>query len=246
MNYASLKDKFDTDGYFILKNQFDIDTKLIIKDILNAKDTEVYFDNKNILRRVEKLFNKSPRLIELNTKILELLEEIFGTEMSIFKDKYNCKPQNGEGFYAHYDGIFTWNDINNNEKKGWYEYTDFFVNVLIALDFSNESNGTIEIAKVDNLDFDHLIANTRRNGTPQLTSSYEAEKEFLPIELKAGDMVIFSHKCPHRSKKNLSSKDRRILYYTYNIKSDGDFYEKYFSDKKTSNPGVKLSKALSK
>jgi len=246
MNYASLLNKFNTNGFFILKNQFDIDTKQIIKDILNAKDTDVYFDNKNIPRRVERLFDKSPRLIELNNNILELLEKIFGTEMTIFKDKYNCKPPNGEGFYAHYDGIFTWNDKDHNEKQGWYEYTDFFVNVLIAIDHSNQSNGTIEIANVDNLNFDNLIANTRKNGTPQLNSAYEAEKEFIPIDLRPGDMVIFSHKCPHRSKKNLSSKDRRILYYTYNLKSDGDFYEKYFSDKKTSNPGIEISKALSK
>ena len=33
--------------------------------------------------------------------------------------------------------------------------------------------------------------------------------------LNIGDIVIFSNTCPHRSKKNNSEKNRRVLYYTY-------------------------------
>ena len=37
---------------------------------------------------------------------------LFEKKFTIFKDKYNAKPPKGEGFYAHYDGIFYFK--NNN------------------------------------------------------------------------------------------------------------------------------------
>ena len=45
----------------------------------------------------------------------------------------------------------------NKRSKGWYEYSNFFINVLIALDDSNKKNGTIEIAKKHNGDFLKLL-----------------------------------------------------------------------------------------
>ena len=43
--------------------------------------------------------------------------DIFQEKMTIFKDKFNSKPPGGEGFYAHYDGIFLWKNKKNFEKK---------------------------------------------------------------------------------------------------------------------------------
>ena len=63
------------------------------------------------------------------------------------------------------------------------------------------------------------------------------------VNLSPGDVVFFNSKCPHRSSKNNSNKDRRTIYYTYNKVSDGDNYQKYFDDKYSSKN--KNSKSLS-
>ena len=127
LNYLDHKKNFDINGYFIFKNFLskDVVSKLIY-EINTASDIEKYFDKTNNLRRIEKLYNKGKNLIYLNNKILVLLKDIFETNFTIFKDKFNSKPPGGEGFFAHYDGIFKFIDSNNNQKNGWYEYGDFF------------------------------------------------------------------------------------------------------------------------
>ena len=44
-----------------------------------------------------------------------IIIEIIG--VLIFKDKFNLKPPGGEGFYAHYDGIFKWLDKVEIDKS---------------------------------------------------------------------------------------------------------------------------------
>ena len=129
------------------------------------------------------------------------------------------------------------------EKKTWYEYGNSFVNVLLSLDDSNEQNGTIEIAKSHKNNFDELIKNTKNNGTPDLLSVVEKNNIFEKIKLNAGDLVVFKNTCPHRSGKNASNSNRRILYYTYLSQDFGSQYENYFKDKKMSKN--KSSKSLS-
>jgi 2-aminoethylphosphonate dioxygenase len=247
MNFLNLKEQYLKNGFFIVRNFFsEEDLGLVLKDIFSQNDVETYYDKFHNLRRIEKLYDKSPRLLNLNNQILLFLEEVLGEEMIIFKDKFNAKPPGAEGFFAHYDGIFLWDDCNGVKKEGWYEYANDFTNVLIALDESDSSNGTIEVAKKDDLIFNDLFLNTVQNGTPELTQAVEKARVFNKIDLNIGDVVVFNHKCPHRSSSNQSNKDRRILYYTYNKLVDGDHYKRYFSDKKASNPGSKISKALSK
>ena len=84
-----------------------------------------------------------------------------------------------------------------------------------------------------------------QNGTPQLLKSVEDELFFESLILQPGDVVIFSHRAPHRSKKNQSDQARRILYFTYNKSVDGGYYSQYFSNKAVSNSGSTISKALS-
>ena len=97
-----------------------------------------------------------------------LLKEIFNEDFLIFKDKFNAKPPGGDGFFAHYDGIFNFTDENNSIRNGWYEYDNKFINVLVALDQCNKHNGTLELAKYHKGDFSDLVINTKNDGTPAL------------------------------------------------------------------------------
>ncbi len=240
---SKYKNIFLQKGFFIKRNFFD---KKIIKKILSeikiAKGVTKYYDKKNNIRRVEKLYNKGYFLKYLNHNIELFLTGIFNKKLTIFKDKFNAKPPRGEGFYAHYDGIFYFKDKKNKKKRGWYEYSNFFVNVLIALDSSNKKNGTIEIAKKHNGNFNKLLKNTYQDGTPNIIENIEKKIYFKPIILKVGDIVVFSNTCPHRSDKNYSNKPRRNLYYTYTYGSDKSLYKRYFKDKQNSKN--KTSKSL--
>ena len=242
IDFLNFKKKFDNDGYFICKNIFTKNFILeLIDEIDSSENTVKYFDNSNILRRIEKLYDKGHQLKNLNEKILTILNNVFDEEFLIFKDKFNAKPPGGEGFFAHYDGIFNFVDPSNEKKKGWYEYGDFFINALVALDDCNKENGALELAKSHKGTFDQLLNNTKKDGTPALRKEVESETSFDLINLNIGDMVIFSNTCPHRSKQNDSAKSRRILYYTYSLAKNGSKYEIYFDDKANSK---NISKAL--
>lgn len=144
-------------------------------------------------------------------------------------------------FFAHYDGIFHFIDSKNKKRNGWYEYGDYFINILVALDQCNKENGTIELAKAHKGSFNELLKNTKNDGSPAITKEIESNISFDLINLNVGDIVIFSNTCPHRSKKNNTSENRRVLYYTYSLSKNGSKYYEYFDDKeKSKNP----SKAL--
>ena len=163
INFLECKQKFDNDGYFVLKNF--INKKFIsriINEIEISQNSIKYFDNLNKLRRIEKLYNKGPNLKILNDKFSILFKKVFNKDFLIFKDKFNLKPPGGEGFFAHYDGIFEFIDFNNKKKRGWYEYGDLFINALLALDVCNKENGALELAKSQNVSFDQLIENTKK------------------------------------------------------------------------------------
>ena len=243
-NFLDFKQKFDDDGYFIFKNFVKKDfINHLIDEIDNSLDTIKYFDNSNKLRRIEKIFDKGEYLINLNKKILDLLKDVFNESFLIFKDKFNAKPPGGEGFFAHYDGIFQFNDYKNDKKNGWYEYGDFFINALVAIDNCDKENGSLELAKSHKGNFEQLFQNTKKDGTPALTKDVENRTVFNLIDLNIGDIVVFSNTCPHRSKKNNSQNTRRIIYYTYTTSINGSKYNEYFDDKANSK---NKSKALSK
>ena len=217
--------------------------ELELEECLKNKKILKYKDKKGKIRRIEKIYDKGEFLKKFDLDVKNLLRKIFKKKYSIFKDKLNIKPPGGEGFFAHYDGIFKFKNKNNKMLNGWYEYSDNFINILLAIDPCNRKNGTIEVAKASNGDFYDLLKNTNNDGTPNLKKNYEAKLNFKFINLNVGDILIFSNKCPHRSKKNKSNKNRKILYYTYTNNSSKNLYKKYFVDKILSKN--KKSKSLS-
>ncbi len=242
IDFINLRKIYLKNGYVVCKNIFSENyVNELIKEINNSEDTIKYFDNQNNLRRIEKLYNKGEYLSNLNSEILLLLKSIFEKDFLIFKDKFNAKPPGGDGFFAHYDGIFHFTDPDNNKKRGWYEYGDFFINVLVALDECNKENGSLELANAHKGNFNELLKNTKNDGTPAITKEMESNISFDLINLKIGDIVIFSNTCPHRSKKNTTTKNRRVLYYTYSLSENGSKYQEYFDDKEKSK---NTSKAL--
>ncbi len=235
MQSNNFKIEFETKGFFKVKNFVDIETiKNILSEIKLSKNVDIYYDRNDKIRRIEKIYDKGKFLKKLNNNFISFIEKYLEKKVIIFKDKFNAKPPGGEGFSAHYDGIFKFLDVNGKEKNGWYHYGDFFINVLLALDNCTEKNGTIEIANSHLGDFDSLLKNTPKDGTPNLLKDIEKKNKFKKINLNMGDLVVFKNTCPHRSDKNNSNTERRILYYTYSNFENGFQYNNYFDDKKNS------------
>lgn len=246
MDKNHLRKNYDDKGYVVVKNLFNSSfIKKVCDNVISIKNCDIYYDDKNLIRRMENIYEKDEYLAVMNNKIKSFLLDVFSLNFVIFKDKYNCKPAGGEGFVAHYDGIFMWTDQYGSLRRGWEEYAPSFVNVLIALDRSNKLNGTIEIAEQCKMNFDDCLSNTKQNGTPQLKASVEEKTKFKVIDLNPGDAVVFSNKCPHRSSRNRSKTGRRMIFYTYNELKYGDHYDKYFYDKCRSNKGKLVDKSFS-
>ena len=236
------QNNFQKRGFLKLEKQIDLHVINLIKLDLKKKNIgTLYKDNKGKPRRIENIYNKSVNLNTLNRIITKLIEKIFKKKLVIFKDKCNLKPPGGGGFAPHYDGIFYFKDKKNNFKKGWYEYSDYFLNVLVALDKCTKKNGSIEISKWNDQKFENLYENTKKNGSPELNKKVAKKIKFKLIELNPGDILFFSNKCPHKSKKNLSNTSRLTLYYTY-AEGKKEIYKRYFIDKK--NNQNKNSKSL--
>jgi ectoine hydroxylase-related dioxygenase (phytanoyl-CoA dioxygenase family) len=232
------KDKYleyQSKGYCIIKNCFD-ETILenSFNDIIESKKTSIYSDRLGKLRRIESIYDISDNMKQIHEKCLEILFNVFSKDFIIFKDKYNAKPPGGEGFYAHYDGVFNWIDSDGKSRNGWYEYSNTFVNVLLAIDPMNENNGALEISDEHKGSYFELLKNTKNNNTPDLKKTVEDNIKFEKILINAGDLVLFSNACPHRSSRNNSNLDRRSIYYTFNPKDEGDNYKQYFLDKEKS------------
>ena len=51
-----------------------------------------------------------------------------------------------------------------------------------------------------------------------------------------GDVLFFDSYAPHGSAPNLTDAQRRILYLTYNLASDGDHRRAYYAAKRASFP----------
>jgi ectoine hydroxylase-related dioxygenase (phytanoyl-CoA dioxygenase family) len=222
-------------GYAVLKGVFTSKTiNSIISEIDQASNVDRYFDRRQNERRIERIFDKGYNLGQVNREILKKLELIYGFEWKIFKDKFNAKPPGGEGFFAHFDGIFIFTDKDGKKRNGWYTFANQFVNALVVFDDFTPENGSLEVALKVKGTFQELLEHTKKDGSPDLLSSFENQCNFELLHLNAGDLVLFNPNCPHRSKVNRSQSPRRTLYYTYNPSSQGDHYKRYYEEKHSS------------
>ncbi len=145
--------------------------------------------------------------------------ELLGEPAVLFKDKINFKMAGGDGFTPHQD-----------QQAGWSTYAPLFVTALVAIDPATTANGCLELAPGH-----HRRGLIGREWTP-LSEAETAGMTFVPCPAAPGDAVFFDSYVPHRSGPNLTGEPRRVLYVTYNRRSDGDHRLRYYADKRRSYP----------
>lgn len=145
--------------------------------------------------------------------------ELFGQDAVLFKDKINFKLPGGDGFKEHQD-----------VQAGWDTYSPLHITAMIAIDETNEENGSLEM-----LPAMHKKGLLGEMWAP-LTDDDTEGRNYIPVHCQPGDAVFFDSYAPHRSGPNLSSDRRRVLYITYNTLESGDHRAQYYADKRESYP----------
>lgn len=141
----------------------------------------------------------------LDPRILSVAESLYGEPACLFKEKLIFKPAGALGYKLHQD-----------IPLAWTGFPKTFLTFLIPIDPSSEENGCTEVFSGYHDDFlshdedvymlpDECVDGSRRT----------------PLVLNPGDIAVFHGLTPHRSAANRSSQMRRVLYISYNARSDG-------------------------
>lgn len=226
--------QFQRDGFLVVRGMYSADEVAEISTWTEevAAYPEVpgtymmYFeksrsDGSRILCRIENFVPYHAGFSRLITtrRMQQAVSELFGEEAVLFKDKINFKLPGGDGFKEHQD-----------VQAGWDEFADLHITAMVAIDETNEANGSLE-----------MIAGMHRQGVlgsmwAPLTDADTGHVAYAPVHCQPGDAVFFDSYVPHRSQPNRTDQARRVLYITYNKASQGDSREKYYADKRRNYP----------
>jgi len=226
--------QFHRDGFLVVRGMYSADEVEEISqwtdEVANYPEVPgkymMYFeksqvDGERILCRIENFVPYHEGFSKLITarRMQQAVSELFGEEAILFKDKINFKLPGGDGFKEHQD-----------VQAGWDEFADLHITAMIAIDETNEANGSLE-----------MIAGMHKQGLlgsmwAPLTDEDTHHAAYVPVHCKPGDAVFFDSYAPHRSQPNRTDQARRVLYITYNKNSQGDSRAKYYADKRRNYP----------
>ncbi|REK18077.1 MAG: ArsR family transcriptional regulator [Planctomycetota bacterium] len=138
--------------------------------------------------------------------LLALLQALCGEPVCLFKDRVIFKPPGATGYALHQDYI------------AWPGFPESLVTLVVAVDPADEESGCIEV-----------FPGYHNRGclTPSDGNYHEIPPDAVEgttsvkLELAPGDVAAFSGFMPHRSAPNRSRHWRRLLYFSYNARSDG-------------------------
>lgn len=227
-------EQFHRDGYLLVRGMYNAEETTRISDWTDAVaaqpevpgKTMMYFesslkDDSRILSRIENFVPHHAGFSELITrrKMLQAVDDLFGEPSVLFKDKINFKLAGADGFKEHQD-----------VQAGWDDYADLHITAMVAIDETNEANGSLE-----------MIAGMHKQGLlgekwAPLTHDHTQHTAYQAIHCQPGDAVFFDSYTPHRSLPNSTDKARRVLYITYNKLSQGDHRQQYYADKRRNYP----------
>ncbi|WP_038209027.1 aminotransferase class I/II-fold pyridoxal phosphate-dependent enzyme [Xenorhabdus bovienii] len=178
---------------------------------------------KKILNRIENFidYKEIDHINKIEKKVSKLLSIITEKKHILFKDKINFKLSGGGGFLPHQDHPAFTRFIKEE-----------IFNIMIPVDDMNIANGCLYISKIP-----FKKKSIPHNSGQALKSSYK-NYHWIPIQAKCGDLLIFSSFLLHMSKDNLSNKNRRCIFFTYNSISEGELRNKYFEFKRKIFPPI--------
>jgi len=227
-------ERFHRDGFLVVRSLYSQDEIRQISDWTDelAASPEqpgkimMYFETshdtgRRILCRIENFvpFHEGFRQLITARRLSQAVSELLQEPAVLFKDKINFKLPGGDGFREHQD-----------VQAGWNEFAGLHVTAMLAIDETNEENGSLE-----------MIPGMHKGGVlgkmwAPLTDADTGHRAYEAVHCKPGDAVFFDSYTPHRSASNRTNSARRVLYITYNRLSEGDSREKYYAAKRRNYP----------
>jgi L-proline 4-hydroxylase len=147
-------------------------------------------------------------------RLVSLVRELLRDEIYLLKGRLNIKwgdavPERCGAWDAHQDRA-AW------AKEGLPG--DAALTAAIAIDDSGVENGTLEVIPGSHTFgiLEHSSIDSGYGIDDAILDPLLARNGPLPVEMTAGDMVIFSGDLVHLSKPNLGKRRRALLFLTYN------------------------------
>lgn len=226
---------FDREGYLVLRAR---EHKLVdpatlqswtseVRDLPRESGKwmpydEVTASGERQLMRTENFVDYHQGFSELlqGERLRNILKQLTRDDMLLFKDKINYKLSGGNGFQAHLDAPAY-------DHIGEIEHTT----ANLAVDPATIANGCVEVVPRS-----HQMSVELAEGG-RISEKWEAERQWIPVELASGDLLIFGSHLAHRSATNKTSKPRASVYATYHMVSDGqDLRSRYYDDRRENFP----------
>jgi ectoine hydroxylase-related dioxygenase (phytanoyl-CoA dioxygenase family) len=227
-------DQFHRDGFVVVRGMYTADEiaeisawteELASSPEVPGKDWK-YFERdrggtRRMLSRIENFIPHHAGYARLITRkrMQQAVSELFGEPAVLFKEKINFKLPGGDGFREHQD-----------VQAGWDDYASLHITAMVAIDETNEANGSLEI--IPALHGRGLLGEM----WAPLSDDDTDHRAYQPVHCQPGDAVFFDSYAPHRSQPNRTDSARRVLYITYNRASEGDHRARYYADKHRSYP----------
>ncbi|MCD9622282.1 phytanoyl-CoA dioxygenase family protein [Rhabdothermincola salaria] len=167
-----------------------------------------------VLCRTENFVPFHTELRDLLTSgaLLDLASALLGEPAVLYKEKVNHKAPGGGGFAPHQDAPA-------------YRFVDVHVSCMIAVDDAVVENGCLEV--VSGAHHDLLPTDDTGCVRPDVVATLD----WQPVAVRAGQVLWFHSRTPHRSGANRSDRPRRALYPTYNAAAEGDLRQAYYRQK---------------
>ncbi len=146
------------------------------------------------------------RAVARDERILAPLRAIYDDDIHLFKDKLIFKPPGAKGYALHQDYI------------SWKGFPESFVTAIVAIDPTDAANGATEVFPGYHR---HGYLSARDGMYHELPLEAVDMSSGVVLDLRPGDMALFSGFMPHRSAPNRSNRWRRQLYLSYNAGHDG-------------------------
>lgn len=160
-------------------------------------------------------------------KLINILSQLQGEEMLLFKEKINYKLAGSGGYSPHIDAV-AYTHVKDVKH----------MTILLAVDASNMKNGGLEV-----VDGSHKVDIPIRKSDNILEPEWVASQKWDPVELEAGELLVFGSYLAHRSAANTSSQDRKAIYATYNCASEGDMHHDYYVKRRELWPATHMMKS---
>jgi len=138
---------------------------------------------------------------------------LLGEPAVLYKEKVNYKLAGGAGFSAHQDAPA-------------YRFVDVHVSCLVAVDDTDLDNGCLEVVSGVH---DRIHPMDERGC---IRANVADSFDWQPVPVRAGQVLWFDSRTPHRSGPNRSSRARRALYPTYNAARAGNLRAAYYERKR--------------